>query len=160
MERMRHILVTGATGYIGGRLVPRLLEEGYSVRCLARDPARLAGRPWRDAVEVVEADVLDARALPDALRGIDAAFYLIHSMAGGRDFAARDVRAAAQFGAAARAAGVQRIIYLGGLGDPAQQLSHHLRSRHETGNALRESGVPVTEFRAGIIVGSVRFHSR
>jgi uncharacterized protein YbjT (DUF2867 family) len=151
---MRRILVTGATGYIGGRLVPRLIEEGYSVRCLVRDANRLAGRPWRSAVEIVEGDVLDAHALQDALRGIDAAFYLIHSMAAGRDFAARDVRAAAQFGAAAREAGVRRIIYLGGLGDPSQQLSRHLQSRHETGDALRASGVPVTEFRAGIIVGS------
>ena len=151
---MQRILVTGATGYIGGRLVPRLIEAGYSVRCLARDPDRLAGRSWRDQVEVAAGDVLDSRTLPDAVRGIDAAYYLIHGMAGGRDFAARDLRAAAQFGEAARAAGVRRIIYLGGLGDPAQELSHHLRSRHETGDALREAGVPVTEFRAGVIVGS------
>lgn len=148
------VLVTGATGYIGGRLVPRLLQQGYTVRCLARDAGRLAGRPWRPFVEAVEGDVLDPATLPPAVRDVDAAYYLIHGMAGGRDFESRDIRAATNFGAAARAAGVGRIIYLGGLGDPAQNLSNHLRSRHETGDALRTAGVPVTEFRAGVIVGS------
>lgn len=124
------------------------------VRCLARDAGRLAGRPWRAAVEVVEGDALDASTLPGAMRGMDAAYYLIHGMAGGRDFESRDIRAATNFGEAARAAGVRRIIYLGGLGDPEHDLSEHLRSRHETGQALRAAGVPVTEFRAGVIVGS------
>lgn len=146
--------VTGATGYIGGRLVPRLLDEGYPVRCLMRDPRRLEGRPWRGRVELVEADPLRPATLPAALAGVDTAYYLIHSMAGGRDFAARDLEAARQFAAAARAAGVSRIIYVGGLGNPAGELSHHLRSRQETGDALRTGGVPVTEFRAGVIVGS------
>ncbi|MBK9137526.1 MAG: DUF2867 domain-containing protein [Verrucomicrobia bacterium] len=148
------ILVTGATGYIGGRLVPRLLEAGFHVRCLVRDPARLQGRPWRERVEVVAGDCLQPASLPSALRGVAAAFYLVHGMAAGRDFQERDVAAARHFAGAAGAAGVQRLIYLGGLGDPAAALSEHLRSRQDTGAALRESGVPVTEFRAAVIVGS------
>lgn len=155
MTRAR-ILVTGATGYIGGRLIPRLLDAGYRVRCLVRDPARLDGRPWRDRVEVVAGDVLDAATLPAALEAVDIAYYLVHSMAGGVDFEARDRRAADQFAAAARAAGVTRIVYLGGLGstDASAPLSDHLRSRQETGDRLRAAGPPVTEFRAGVIVGS------
>ena len=148
------ILVTGATGYIGGRLVPRLLERGWRVRCLARDPLRLADRPWRGAVEVVGGDVLDTDSLAPALDGVDTAYYLIHSLGVGEEFHERDLRAARTFGAAARSAGVQRIIYLGGLADASTGLSEHLRSRQQTGDALREAGVPVTEFRAGVIVGS------
>lgn len=148
------VLVTGATGYIGGRLVPHLLAAGYRVRCLARDPVRLQGRPWLGQVEVVAGDCLQADTLPAALAGVDAAFYLVHSMAAGRQFEQRDLVAARHFGQAARAAGVRRIIYLGGLGEASPALSKHLRSRQETGHALRESGVPVTEFRAAVIVGS------
>jgi uncharacterized protein YbjT (DUF2867 family) len=148
------ILVTGATGYIGGRLIPRLLETGLRVRCLARDPARLEGRPWRDQVEVVTGDCLQAETLPAAMKGVQAAYYLVHSMAGGHQFEQRDVQAARNFAASARAAGVKRILYLGGLGDPDSALSEHLRSRQETGATLRESGVAVTEFRAAVIVGS------
>lgn len=148
------VLVTGATGYIGGRLVPRLLEAGHTVRCLVRDPARLQGRAWRARVEVVPGDCLRAETLPTAMAGVEVAYYLVHSMAGGRDFEQRDRLAARQFAAAARDAGVRRIIYLGGLGDPDTDLSAHLRSRQETGDALREAGVPVTEFRAAVIVGS------
>ncbi|MHB9007873.1 MAG: SDR family oxidoreductase [Limisphaerales bacterium] len=148
------VLVTGATGYIGGRLVPRLLEAGHTVRCLVRDPARLQGRAWRARVEVVPGDCLRAETLPTAMAGVEVAYYLVHSMAGGRDFEQRDLLAARQFAAAARDAGVRRIIYLGGLGDPDTDLSAHLRSRQETGDALREAGVPVTEFRAAVIVGS------
>ncbi|MFN8483542.1 MAG: SDR family oxidoreductase [Anaerolineae bacterium] len=148
------VLVTGATGYIGGRLVPRLLEAGYAVRCMVRDPARLEGRDWLRRVEVARGDVLAPETLAPALQGIDVAYYLIHSMGGGHDFHERDLAAARAFGHAARAAGVRRIIYLGGLGDPAASLSPHLRSRQETGDALRESGVPVTEFQAAVIVGS------
>ncbi len=150
----RCIFVTGATGYIGGRLVPRLLEAGYRVRCLARDPARLQGRPWREQVEVVAGDCLRADTLPAAMTGVEVAFYLVHSMAGGHDFAQRDVLAARNFANAAKTAGVQRIIYLGGLGDSTTALSGHLRSRQETGEVLRASDVPVTEFRAAVIVGS------
>lgn len=148
------VLVTGATGYIGGRLVPRLLDAGFRVRCLARDVARLQGRSWRGQVELVEGDVLRPETLTAAMTGVDVAYYLVHSLGAGSDFPERDAQAARNFGAAARDAAVARIVYLGGLGDPATALSAHLRSRHETGDALRESGVPVTEFRAGVIVGS------
>jgi uncharacterized protein YbjT (DUF2867 family) len=148
------VLVTGATGYIGGRLVPRLLEAGHRVRCLVRDPGRLDGRPWRSRVEVVRGDMLDAASLDAATRGVTTAFYLVHSMAGGEDFHERDIVAARNFGEAMKRAGGRRIIYLGGLGDPASGLSEHLRSRQQTADALRQAGVPVTEFRAAVIVGS------
>ena len=148
------ILVTGATGYIGGRLVPHLLEKGYRVRCLARDPARLQGRPWHAAVEIAVGDVLRPESLSAAMAGVQAAYYLIHSLGSGADFHQRDLDAARQFGAAAQAAGVQRIIFLGGLAEASPGLSEHLRSRQQTGDALRSAGVPVTEFRAGVIVGS------
>ncbi len=148
------ILVTGVTGYIGGRLVPRLLDAGFRVRCMARDASRLQGRAWRNRVEVVEGDVLRPDSLNEVMRGVSAAYYLVHSLGAESDFSERDLRGAWNFGSAAKSEGVQRIIYLGGLGDPATQLSAHLRSRHQTGDALRESGVPITEFRAGVIVGS------
>jgi uncharacterized protein YbjT (DUF2867 family) len=147
-------LVTGATGYVGGRLVPRLLEAGRRVRVLARDPSRLAGRPWAEAVEVVRGDVLDPSTLPAALDEVEVAYYLVHSMGEHAAFAARDREAARAFGLAARDAGVKRIVYLGGLGAADTGLSDHLRSRQETGDALRSGGVPVTEFRAAVIVGS------
>ncbi len=153
-EKNRLLLVTGATGYVGGRLVSRLLEGGYRVRVLARDPARLQGRPWLDHVEVAAGDVLQPETLPAAMQGVTEAYYLIHSMKGGEGFHSRDLEAARNFSAAAQAAGVGRILYLGGLGEDDADLSPHLRSRHETGEALRSAGVPVTEFRAGIIVGS------
>jgi uncharacterized protein YbjT (DUF2867 family) len=148
------ILTTGATGYIGGRLVSRLLEDGYRVRVLVRDPQRLQGRPWVERVQVAVGDVLHPETLPAALEDVTTAYYLIHSMMGGEDFHQRDLRAARNFGLAARQAGVGRLIYLGGLGDPDAELSEHLRSRQQTGDALREAGVPVTEFRAAVIVGS------
>ena len=148
------ILVTGATGYIGGRLVPRLVESGRRVRVLVRSRSRALARSWHPRVDVAVGDVLDPETLTAALAGIDTAYYLIHSMSSGADFHDQDIRAARSFGRAAKAAGVKRIIYLGGLGDPASRLSHHLRSRQSTGQALQESGVPVTEFRAAVIVGA------
>jgi uncharacterized protein YbjT (DUF2867 family) len=154
MANRRLILVTGATGYVGGRLVPRLLEAGCRVRCLVREPARLQGRAWLPQVEVFWGDVLQPQSLPEAMQGVYEVYYLVHGMGGGNDFSERDLRAARNCAAAAKAAGVQRILYLGGLGDPQANLSPHLRSRQETGAALREAGVPVTEFRAAVIVGS------
>lgn len=154
MTDNRTILVTGATGYIGGRLIPRLLKAGYRVRAMVRDPARLQGRPWVSEIDVVQGDVLVPETLATALAGVDAAYYLVHSMRGHEDFHQRDLQAARNFGQAAQAQHVRQIIYLGGLGDPDSDLSHHLRSRQLTGEALRESGVPVMEFRAGVIVGS------
>jgi uncharacterized protein YbjT (DUF2867 family) len=150
----QRILVSGATGYIGGRLVPALLERGYAVRVLARDPGRLEGREWLHDVEVAQGDVLQPDTLVTALDQVDVAYYLIHSMRGGADFHEQDIAAAASFAQAAQGAGVQRIVYLGGLGDSDADLSKHLRSRQETGDALRSTGVPVTEFRAGVIVGT------
>ena len=150
------ILVTGATGYIGGRLVPRLLERGYRVRCLARDPRKLAGRWGGGEVEVARGDVvLDPDGLDHALEGVDAAFYLIHAMGGGgAEFAERERDGARAFAEAAARNGVKRIVFLGGLGRRQGQPSAHLRSRHATGDVLRSGSVPVTELRAAMIVGS------
>lgn len=151
---MARVLVTGTTGYVGGRLVFRLLEEGHSVRVLVRDATRLQGRTWLPRVEVVEGDALDASVWPAALANIEAAFYFVHSMNSPGDYAERDLRAARLFSDAARSAKLGRIIYLGGLGDPASPLSPHLRSRQQVGAALRASGIPVIEFRASVVIGS------
>jgi len=148
------VLVTGVTGYIGGRLVPWLIHAGYRVRVLVRDRNRLQGRVWLNQVEVFEGDLLDQDSLRTVMSGVAAAYYLVHSMSGSVDFDQRDLQAARNFGDAARANGVERIIYLGGLGDPNSDLSKHLRSRQQTGETLKESGVPVTEFRAAVVVGS------
>jgi uncharacterized protein YbjT (DUF2867 family) len=154
MNPTKKILVTGPTGYIGGRLIPRLLEAGYDVRVLARDPSRLQGRPWLKDVEVVKADALDPASLSAALDGVSTAYYLIHGRQGGKISAERDMTAARNFVRAAEEADIERIIYLGELVDPTAKLSSYLRSRHETGYILRQGRVPVTEFRAGMIVGS------
>jgi uncharacterized protein YbjT (DUF2867 family) len=146
-------LLTGATGYVGGRLLKALQAAGYPVRCLARRPEFLALRV-SSGTEIVKGDCLDAAWLPAACVGVHTAYYLVHSMGSTGDFTEQDRAAAANFGAAALAAGVRRIIYLGGLGAVGAQLSTHLRSRHETGEALRASGVPLTELRASIILGS------
>lgn len=148
------ILITGSTGYIGGRLVPKLLASGYNVKVFVRDAGRLVGRDWIDKVEVIEGDVLDPHTLPLAMDGVQYAYYLIHSMGSGTNFHDLDVEAARNFGGAAKEAGLQGIIYLGGLGDPASDLSQHLASRQETGEMLRESNVPVIEFRASVVVGA------
>jgi uncharacterized protein YbjT (DUF2867 family) len=149
------ILVTGATGYVGGRLVPKLLETGARVRCLVRDATKLDGARWRDRVEVAEADLLDGAALTSALSGVDVAYYLVHAIDTGADFAARDREMAHMFAAGARAAGVRRIIYLGGLGDAeSAELSAHLSSRAEVGRILSEHGVPTVTLRAAVIIGT------
>jgi uncharacterized protein YbjT (DUF2867 family) len=147
------ILLTGATGYIGGRLLRLLEAEGHPVRCLARRPEFLQGRVAATS-EVVGGDVLDAVSLQRAMNGVDTAYYLVHSMGAAQGFEETDRQAAERFGAAARTAGVRRIIYLGGLGDRLGKLSPHLRSRQEVGEILRQSGVPVIEFRASVVIGS------
>src|SRR5271157_6496646 len=149
------ILVTGATGYIGGRLVPQLLAKGCHVRCLARDPNRLRGRNWEGPVAVVAGDVLDRASLVTSMKGCGTAYYLVHSMSSGTgSFRERDLRAAGNFASAAAEAHVERIIYLGGLGRRSEQLSNHLSSRHEVGDMLRSGSVPTTELRAAMIIGS------
>ena len=145
------VLLTGATGYIGGRLLQHFEQNGRAVRCLARRPQRLTPSP---GTEVVQGDCLDAASLDRALEGIDSAYYLVHSMGAGSHFAELDQRGARNFGRAAARAGVRRIVYLGGLGDADGSLSAHLKSRAETGEALRASGVPVIEFRASIVIGA------
>lgn len=148
------ILVAGATGYIGRQLVPRLLAAGHGVRVLARDPRRARER-LPAAVEIVAGDVLAPETLAPAMAGIEVAYYLVHSMeAGDFSFEERDRTAARAFGQEAKRAGVGRIVYLGGLGDPRGDLSAHLRSRQEVGAVLAAAGVPVTEFRAGVILGA------
>lgn len=147
------ILLTGATGYVGGRLLPILEAHGKLVRCLARQPENLRER-CSPQTEVVQGDVCDSTSLRHALKGIDTAYYLVHSMGSSGSFEDQDRTAARTFATAAREAGIKRIIYLGGLGDDSDQLSPHLRSRHEVGDLLRESGCMVLEFRASIVIGS------
>jgi len=151
---MTRVLVTGATGYIGGRLVPELLSAGYEVRVLARHPKRLAGRSWRSRIEVVAGDASDPTAVAKALADVEVAYYLIHAIGAGRRFDVQDRRTALTFGAAAREAGVGRIVYLGGLYPDGDDLSAHLGSRREVGEILLASGVPTTVLRAAVIIGS------
>lgn len=151
------ILLTGATGYIGGRLAPRLLEAGYRLRCIVRSPRKLAARPWANdpRVEVMKVDLADAERLAEAMKGCRAAYYLVHSMqAAGADYAEEDRRLAESFARAAERAGVSRIIYLGGLGEIGDRLSEHLSSRRGVEGALAGGSVPVTVLRAAMIIGS------
>ena len=148
-------LVTGASGYIGGRLVPELLAAGYAVRCMARDPGKLSDRPWSGGVEVAAADALEGTRVRCALEGVDVAYYLIHSLGTGASFEQRDRDAAGIFADAAVSAGVKRIVYLGGIvsGDGGG-LSPHLRSRAEVGDILLGGDVPVVALQAAVIIGS------
>ena len=151
------IAVTGATGYIGGRLVPRLLDAGYPVRCLVRSKRKLQDRPWSDHPNLLveEIDLSDSTALTQALQGVSAAYYLVHSMvSAGSDYADRDLQLATTFSTSAKQANVSRIIYLGGLGETGAHLSEHLTSRRAVEKALIDSGVPVTSLRAAMIIGS------
>jgi uncharacterized protein YbjT (DUF2867 family) len=145
-------MLTGASGYVGGRLLHRLQASGRSLRCLTRRPALLRDRVAAHT-DVVEGDVLDRASLDVALRGVHTACYLVHSMGGSGDFEELDRRAALNFAEAARAAGVAQIVYLGGLGHD-DDLSPHLASRHEVGRLLRDGGVPTVELRASIVIGS------
>jgi len=153
----QRVAIAGASGYIGGRLVPRLIDEGFRVRCLVRSPGKLADREWaaNPALEVQQADLEDAAALAKNLAGCDAAFYLVHSMnSAGASYEEKDRHLALQFALAAREAGVRRIIYLGGLGETRPDLSQHLSSRREVEQSLASTGVPVTVLRAAMIIGS------
>lgn len=147
------ILVTGATGFIAGQLIPQLLRQGHRVRALARDPARLDGESWARATDIVRGDVTDPSSLSAALEGVHTAYYLIHSLGCRCDYAARDLDGARNFALAAACAGVQHIVYLGGLADPDQPIGPYMESRVATGAALRQGPVPVTEFRASVIAG-------
>ncbi len=151
------VFLTGATGYIGGRLAPRLLEGGFRIRCLARSSAKVMARPWatQEGVEVVEGDAGDEAVLENAMRGCSDAYYLVHSMhVAGSEYRSHDLQIAENFGRAAAAAGVSRIIYLGGLGETGEGLSEHLSSRREVEKSLGIGGVPVTVLRAAMIIGS------
>ena len=149
----RLVLLTGATGYVGGRLLPLLEKQGYRVRCLARRPAALEGEVAAET-QIAEGNVLDRATLDAPMQGVDTAIYLVHSMGATGDFEQEDRQAAENFAHAASQAGVRRIIYLGGLGDPQADLSKHLRSRQEVGRVLRESSAQVIELRASIVIGS------
>ncbi|MBA4192029.1 MAG: oxidoreductase [Planctomycetaceae bacterium] len=148
------ILLAGASGYVGGRLISLLETQPLFLRCLARNPDKL--RPLvKETTQIVRGDVLDPASLDEAMRGVDTAYYLVHLMSGSKDFEKEDRQAASNFAEAAKKAGVRRIIYLGGLGDDADpKLSPHLRSRHEVGQILRDSGVETIEFRASLVIGT------
>lgn len=148
------ILVTGATGYIASLLIPQLIENGYRVRAMARQPKRLRKREWYNHVEMIHGDVMEPETLAPTLEGVNTAYYLIHNMSRGRGYTEAEIEGARNFASAAEAAGVEHIIYLGGLADSEQHIAPHMRSRIETGVTLRKGSVPVTEFRAGVIAGS------
>ncbi|MAV64905.1 MAG: SDR family oxidoreductase [Pelagibacteraceae bacterium TMED124] len=151
---MKTILVTGATGYVGGRLIPKLVDLGYNVRVLVRNFERLKNKSWYNKVEVFNGDVLIKKSLSGLFKNVDTAYYLIHSMEGYKDFSETDLIAAKNFSEQSKVEGLKKIIYLGGLADETSNLSNHLKSRLETGKVLSKSGVDVTEFRANVIVGS------
>ena len=154
IEHNQVILLTGASGYVGGRLIPLLEQQPVKLRCLARQPEKLRSQA-KETTELVQGDVLDAASLDKAMQGVHTAYYLVHLMSGSKDFEKDDRQAARNFAEAARKAQVSRIIYLGGLGDDADpKLSPHLRSRHEVGKILRESGVETIEFRASLVIGT------
>ncbi|MCV7280576.1 NAD(P)H-binding protein [Mycolicibacterium flavescens] len=146
------VLVTGATGYIGGRLIPALLERGHSVRAMARTPDKLADAPWRDRVEVVQGDLGDVDSLRRACEGVDVFYYLVHSMGSSSDFVAEEARSARNVVEAAR--GIKRFVYLGGLHPAGADLSPHLRSRAAVGDILIDSGIETVVLQAGIVIGS------
>jgi len=148
------VLLTGGSGYVGGRLISLLERTPVVLRCLARNPDKL--RPLvKESTQIVRGDVLDPTSLTEAMQGVDTAYYLVHLMSGSKDFEKDDREAASNFAQAAKKAGVRRIIYLGGLGDDADpKLSPHLRSRHEVGQILRDSGVETIEFRASLVIGT------
>jgi uncharacterized protein YbjT (DUF2867 family) len=153
----RLVALTGATGYVGGRLAPELLARGYRLRCLTRSVEKLASRPWASnrRVEILKCDLGDQQAVAEQLRDCAAAYYLVHSMvSAGSGYAQQDRELAGRFGAAARAAGLKQIVYLGGLGEQNEGLSEHLASRREVEAGLRAAGVPVTTLRAAMIIGS------
>ena len=148
------VMLTGGTGYVGGRLIPLLEQQPVKLRCLARNPDKMRSLV-KQSTQIMRGDVLDASSLDAALQGVHTAYYLVHLMSGSKDFEKEDRQAATNFAQAAKKAGVRRIIYLGGLGDDADpKLSPHLRSRHEVGQILRESGVETIEFRASPVIGT------
>lgn len=147
-------LVTGATGYIGARLVPRLLDEGHRVRALARNPTKLADVPWRARAEVAKGDLDDVDSLIAAFDGVDVVYYLVHSMGSSKNFAAEEIRAARNVVTAARRTGVRRVVYLGGLHPESRKLSPHLESRKAVGETLIGSGIETVVLQAGVVVGS------